>query len=81
MSPLPVAVAVFVTMPAVTSAAVTVYLAVQLVVAPAASGPVPHGKGVPAGYEMPRTTTGLLSVTVKGPAIDELGPMFLIVYV
>ena len=51
--PLPDAVAVFVTDPAVTSAAVTVYLAVQLVVAPAARGPVPHGKGVPAVYEVP----------------------------
>src|SRR5438034_165047 len=78
VTPLPVAVAAFVTYPAVLSAVVTVYVAVQLVVAPAARGPEPQGKGVPAGYEMPRTTTGLLSAIVNGPASDALVPVFLI---
>src|SRR5581483_1496060 len=68
--PLPDAQATFVIEPASRSAWVIVCAEVQLVVAPGASGPEPHGEIVPC----------LLSVIVNGPARVTL-PLLTIVYV
>src|SRR5438067_12095313 len=57
VTPFPEAVARFTIEPAVRSACTMVCVAVQLVVAPAASGPLPHGEIEPS----------LLSEIVNGP--------------
>src|SRR5262245_35254970 len=61
--PLPLAVATLVIEPASRSACVIVCVAVQLVVAPGASGPLPHGK-VPSLSSVIEDGTG--GVTVPG---------------
>src|ERR1041385_414387 len=70
VSPLPEAVALLVIEPASMSACVIVCVAVQVVDAPNASGPLPHGLIVPC----------LSSLTVNGPA-SVVFPLFVILYV
>src|SRR2546422_978788 len=70
VAPLPEAVAVLVIEPASRSACVIVWVFVQLVDAPGASGPLPQGLIVPS----------LSSLTEKGPARVTL-PELVIVYV